>query len=339
MAGSWFTACILALVTPVMASAEATVFLCEPYGRYGRLAPQGHIAIYFDRVCADSPTRLRRCEPGEVGVVVSRYSGIAGLDWVAMPLFPWLYAVESAADVPAVADHAQVAALRNAYREAHLRPLAPDAPGGRPPKGSWYQLIGAAYDRRIVAFTIRTTAEQDDELIRMMNGRPNRSRWNFALHNCADFVQDVLNFYNPGSIKTSAIADLGLTTPKQVAKCLVKFGERRESLELRTFLIARIPGSRRESSSSKGVLESLVKKPFYVVPLALVEPWLPAALVAGYVVTGRFNPRKHANTAYDPALVDGWSTSTVLGTMPSPDPVLPAAHDHHPGSHPSTPLR
>jgi hypothetical protein len=310
VAGALATRALLGLVcllSPIAAGADATVLLCEPYGFYGKVFPQGHIAVYLDRVCAESPTVLRPCQPGEIGIVISRYPGIGGADWVAMPLIPYLYAVDRAADVPTKADRAQVEVLRNTYREMHLRTLVPDAQGGQPPEGNWYQLAGAAYDRRILAFTIVTTPELDEELIRTLNGRPNVSRWNWVLRNCADFVQDLINFYHPGAMKTGTVSDLGLTTPKHIVKSLVKFCGHRPDLQLRAFAISQVPGSRPESKSTRGVLESLVLKPMYVVPLAVVQPWIPVAFATGYIATGRFNPKQHSTGAYDPAVVQDWA--------------------------------
>ena len=295
------------LLVPAAAGADATVLLCEPYGFYGRMFPQGHIAVYLDRVCAESPTVLRACQPGETGIVISRYPGIGGADWVAIPLIPYLYAVDRAADVPTKADRAQVEVLRNTYRERYLRAMVPDAPGGQPPKGNWYQLAGAAYDRRILAFTVATAPEQDEALIRTLNDRSNLSRWNWVLRNCADFVQDLVNFYHPGAMKTGTVSDLGLTTPKHIVKSLVKFCDRRPDLQLRTFAIAQVPGSRSESRSTRGVLESLVLKPMYVVPLAVVQPWIPVAFATGYIATGRFSPTQRSTGAHDPAVVEDWA--------------------------------
>src|SRR5215469_4482747 len=56
--------------------AQAAVLLEEPYGFFGVVNPTGHIAIYFANVCAETPVKLRRCEPGEQGSVISRYQGI-----------------------------------------------------------------------------------------------------------------------------------------------------------------------------------------------------------------------------------------------------------------------
>src|ERR1035437_754597 len=71
--------------------AQAALLLEEPYGFFGVINPTGHDAIYLERVCAETPVKLRRCETGEPGVVIARYQGISGYDWVAIPLVPSLY--------------------------------------------------------------------------------------------------------------------------------------------------------------------------------------------------------------------------------------------------------
>src|SRR5438128_9187984 len=73
--------------------AQATLLLEEPYSYDGTFAGTGHVAVYLDRVCADTPLVVRRCRSGEKGVVLSRYHGIAGHDWYAVPLLTYLYAV------------------------------------------------------------------------------------------------------------------------------------------------------------------------------------------------------------------------------------------------------
>ena len=80
--------------------AQAALLMEEPYGFFGTLNPTGHTAIYFSRICAVTPVKLRRCAPGETGVVIARYQGIAGYDWVAMPLIPYLYSVEDVSEAP-----------------------------------------------------------------------------------------------------------------------------------------------------------------------------------------------------------------------------------------------
>jgi hypothetical protein len=57
----------------VRARADAALLMEEPYGEFGAMNPTGHAAIYLNHVCAETPTRLRACRPGEPGAVISRY--------------------------------------------------------------------------------------------------------------------------------------------------------------------------------------------------------------------------------------------------------------------------
>src|SRR5712675_137463 len=115
---------LMCLAGTSAARGEVALLVEEPYGFFGSINPTGHSAIYLNRVCAESPVLLRRCRSGETGVVISRYSRIRKLDWVAIPLLPYLYAVEKAADVPQWAEAAYVTEMRKAYAEAHLTSLA-----------------------------------------------------------------------------------------------------------------------------------------------------------------------------------------------------------------------
>lgn len=274
----------------VHAHAEAALLLEEPFGEFGHVNPTGHAAVYLTRICAASPTRLRRCEPGESGVVISRYHKIAGYDWIAIPLVPYLYAVEDPADIPKFADAKTVAALRDEYRRAHLSMLAPDDSQGLTPGGEWIQLIGSSYDRKIYGFEIETSPSQDDRFIRTFNARSNRSHFNLFFHNCADFARAVLDFYYPGAVHRAIIADAGITTPKQLAKTLLAFSRQHESLEFTPFVIPQAAGSVPRSSHVDGVLEALVKSKKYVVPLAILHPVFAGTLAAAYLSRGRFDP-------------------------------------------------
>ncbi len=76
-------------------ASSATLLLEEPYGKLGFFTATGHAAVYLSGVCAETPLVLRVCAPGEQGIVISRYDGVGGYDWVAIPLIPYLYAVEA----------------------------------------------------------------------------------------------------------------------------------------------------------------------------------------------------------------------------------------------------
>jgi len=64
---------VLAGLTSKSAHAQATLLLEEPYSYDGTFAGTGHAAVYLSRICAETPSLLRRCGPGEPGVVISRY--------------------------------------------------------------------------------------------------------------------------------------------------------------------------------------------------------------------------------------------------------------------------
>src|SRR5438105_3857250 len=195
---------------PSQAHAQATLLLEEPYSYDGTFAGTGHTAVYLSRVCAEKPTTLRRCGPGETGVVISRYHHVAGRDWIAVPLIPYLYAVETPQNIPLYADAKVVALLRREY----LRRNMPDEAGDFSLRSPSNQLAGSAYDRTVYGFRISTRPEQDDELIRILNSSPNQEAYKLLNRNCADFVKQIINFYYPKAIHRSAIADLGVMTPK-----------------------------------------------------------------------------------------------------------------------------
>jgi hypothetical protein len=276
------------------AQAGATLFLGEPYGYDGTFGGTGHAAVYLSRVCAKSPVILRPCDAGETGVVLSRYRGIGGYDWIAIPRIPYLYAVEEPEDIPLLADKKLVAFLRDRYRRDHLRSVIPDLPGGRTPDGAWYELIGASYLRTIYAFEIETSPEQDAKLILMLNDRANRQRWNLITANCADFVRQIISFYYPHSVHRSIIGDLGVTTPKQMARTLSKYSRRHPELQTSKFVIPQVPGTIPRSRRVKGVFEVMLTSKKYMLPIFLFHPYAAGTAVAVYVQHWYFNPGKNA---------------------------------------------
>jgi hypothetical protein len=295
-----------ALLGSATARADVALFLEEPFGAFGGMTPTGHAAIYLSRVCADSLLSLRRCDEGEQGVVISRYHRIAGYDWIAIPLIPYLYAVDEAEEVPQNVSAEDVALLRDDYRRRHLEEVAPDESDGGMPQGDWTQLIGAAYDRTIYTFEIETTEAQDDEFIQAFNSRPNKNHFNLLLHNCADFAREAIDFYYPKAIHRSFGADLGIMTPKQAAKCLVRYRKRHSDLQFSSFVIAQVPGTEPRSSAVRSVLESLIKSKRYIVPLtslAVLHPYLGGGLALAWVEDGHFNPRSVAGSAVEPVMI------------------------------------
>ncbi len=293
---------IMILAGVSLASASATLLLEEPYGKLGFFTATGHSAVYLSGVCAETPVVLRPCAAGETGVVISRYDGVSGYDWIAIPLIPYLYAVEQPEDIPLFADAKMVFFLRDHYRRRYLEAIVPTPANGQTPGGNWYELVGSSYDRTIYGFEVATTPEQDAALIRKLNASPNVSHFRTVSNNCADFAKDIFNFYYPKSLHRSVVADVGITTPKQMAKMVVRFNRRHPDIAYSRLVIAQVPGSAPRSSAIHGVVESFFKSKKYIVPSAVASPIFAGCVFVVYEGTGagRFDPGRDA-LVFNPA--------------------------------------
>jgi hypothetical protein len=317
----WASALLLLFALAPSAHASVALLMEEPYGEFGAFNPTGHSAVYLNHICAASPTELRMCRPGEYGVVISRYHKIDRYDWIAIPLIPYLYAVDDAGKVPSAVDRNQVASLRDAYRRRYLEDLAPDTPNGKAPGGEWTQLVGSSYDRTIHGFQVVSTPEQDQRFIALFNDRRDVGHFNLLFHNCADFSRVVLDIYLPHAIHRNFIADLGLTTPKQVAKSLVEYGRKHPELEMSAFVIQQVPGNMPRSHSVDGVAESLVKSKKYLLPLAVLNPELTGGVIVAYLAEGRMKlPRNATVFNVDDLQIDPANAPQDDRAMPAADP-------------------
>jgi len=303
------------------AEAAVSLLLEQPYGKLNLINPAGHSAIYLDHVCAETPLKLRACSPGELGVVLSRYDDISGHDWVAMPLIPYLYAVDSIGGIPKTVNREIAERLRDAYRRKYLESIAPDGRDGASPGGNWYELLGSAFDRTIYGFRVDTTAEQDADLIANFNDRRNVQRYNGAFRNCADFARVTINRFYPHAIRRNYIADFGITSPKSVARSLSHYASKHPETGFEVFMIPQVKGSLPRSHSNTGVAEGILKR--YSPPLIIISPVSTAVVFAAYVGHGRFSMPKHAPMV---ALVES-STEAFVGPQVRPfteiAPVLP----------------
>ena len=118
----------------------------------------------------------------------------------------------------------------------------------------------------------------------------NHSRFNFLFSNCADFARTVIDFCYPGAVHRNWVADIGMTTAKQVAKSIDRYGRRHPELHMATFIVPQVPGTIRRSHHADGIAEAVVMSKKYVVPLAFVSPIVVGSLVAAWAIECRFRP-------------------------------------------------
>src|ERR1700759_4439559 len=111
----WIFPFIFSLMSAKPLVASMTMLLSEPFGSFGAMMPVGHAGIYLDHVCADTPVHLRLCRPGATGVVLSRYHRVANIDWLAIPVMPFLYGVDDPGEVPGFMTLPREAEIREQY--------------------------------------------------------------------------------------------------------------------------------------------------------------------------------------------------------------------------------
>jgi hypothetical protein len=249
------------------AHADVTLFIEAPINFLGHVSSTGHAALLVDDLCSDDHIHLRWCRVGENGTVVSRYKGIDGYDWLAMPPGPYLFAVDSSDEIPEITSIAEVNGLRAEYRTSHPGSFEHD-----PPEDGWIQLLGASYRRRIICVHLRTTSAQDERLMQWLNRRPDRTHFNFFFSNCADFARQMLDVLFPRAIRRNLLFDFGMTTPKQLESSLHHYAMRHPELEYEVYELPQVPGNIPRSGRLCGVTESFVKTKPYLLPVAVLDP-------------------------------------------------------------------
>jgi hypothetical protein len=247
--------------------ADVTLFIQAPINLLGHVSSTGHAALLVDSLCSDDHIHMRWCGAGEDGAVVSRYKGIDGYDWLAMPPGPYLFAVDSSDEIPITASIAEVNRLRVEYRTNHPGSFERD-----PADDGWIQLLGASYRRRIICVHVHTTLAQDERLMQWLNRRPDRTHFNFFFSNCADFAREMLDILFPRAIHRNILFDFGMTTPKQLESSLHHYAMRHPELGYEVYELPQVQGNIPRSGRLYGVTESFVKSKPYLLPVAVLDP-------------------------------------------------------------------
>lgn len=286
------------------AFADVSFFLQEAIGFAAKWNSAGHASVHLSNVCTDNYTRLRPCQPGERGVVLSSFRNLGAeenYEWVAMPLLPFLYGVEAEDKIPLYVNTEILALLRERYRRERLRDLVPVANAGY-----WQHLVGAALERDIYAFTVKTTAEQDAAFIDTFNRASNVNHFRQFTNNCTDFVARVLNQYYPHSARRDWLNDFGSTTPKAIAKSFARFAKRHPALQFQVTKYAQAHGMLNRSQDARKLTQEALTSPKYVAPLVYWQPYIAAGFAGSYFLFGRFNAdREYHRYAADQAQAFG----------------------------------
>jgi hypothetical protein len=260
-----------------------------------------------------------------MGVVLSRYHRVANIDWLAIPIMPFLYGVDRAEDVPEFMTLQIEAKIREQYRLRYLREIVPDGPGGSAAaKGEWVETIGVTYDRRVWAYRIDTTTEQEKRLIEVMNDRPNVRAYRLRTANCANFAADMMNLLFPGTVKVDKVADFGLMTPKQVGRSIVTYGHAHPEVHLSVMEIPQIPGTLRRSRPMWGVAEAGLKTKRYLATLLVIQPEVILGCGIAYLDRGRWKVGQDATEMSPEAWMIGPTGEVVAGADSTQGSARPA---------------
>jgi hypothetical protein len=282
---------ICLLSTP--AHADVGVLLNESLDTsVARITGSGHSAVYFSRICAESPVKLRLCRADEQGSVMSNYTTLGEdqpFEWNIVPLSVYLYGVEDPQNRPLFGSQKIKHALEERYRTNFLAGYC-DSPTCRTSnKAEWREMVGATLERSIYIFIVETSVEQDREFIAEFNSRPNQNHFNGITQNCATFSRRVINTYYPHATRADYLNDFGLITPKAIARSFTRFGERHPEAHLRVLHFAQLPGTIKRSTECRNGTEQLYHSKKLLVPMILFANHELPFMAASYLLTGRFN--------------------------------------------------
>ena len=285
---------LLACLGCPRANADVGVILNESLdSSVDRITSTGHSAVYFSRICAESPVRLRLCRADEYGSVMSNYINIGEdqpYEWNVVPLSVYLYGVEDPRNRPVFGSDKIKHVLEERYREKYLPGYCESQPCKTSYKSEWREMVAATLIRSLYIFVIDTTVEQDRELIAEFNAAPNKNHFNGVTRNCADFTRRVINTYFSGATNPNYINDFGMTSPKAVARSFTHYALRHPEANFRVLHFAQAPGTIKRSRECREGTEQLYHSKKFLIPLVIFGEHELPVVAASYMLTGRFNP-------------------------------------------------
>ena len=258
-----------------------------------RITSTGHSAVYFSRICAESPVKLRLCRPDEQGSVMSNYINIGEdqpYEWNVVPLSVYLYGVEDPRNRPVFGSDKIKHVLEERYREKYLPGYCESLACKTSYKSEWREMVAATLIRSIYIFVIKTTVEQDRELVAEFNASPNKNHFNGVTRNCAGFTRRVINTYFSHATRPNYLNDFGMTSPKAVARSFTRYALRHPDANFRVLHFAQVPGTIKRSRECREGTEQLYHSKKFLIPLIIFGGYELPVVAASYELTGRFNP-------------------------------------------------
>jgi hypothetical protein len=253
----------------------------------------GHTAVYFSRICPDSPVKLRLCHPGEEGSVMSNYINLGEdqkYEWNIAPLNVYVYGVLDPRHRPVFGSAKVKKVLEDRYRDQALSEYCTAKSCTTSDKAEWREMVGAGMSRSMYIFVVQTAVEQDLDIIAKFNALPNENHFNGVTRNCADFTKDVVNTYFPHAAHRDVLNDFGMTSPKAVARTFTHNALDHPESHFRVLHFSQLPGTIKQSTEARSGTEQLYHSKKLLIPMVIfASQELPVA-AAAYLTTGRFNP-------------------------------------------------
>ena len=284
----------LAFVCP-RARADIGVVLNESLDEnVDRISSTGHSAVYFSRICPESPVKLRLCGPGENGSVMSNYINMGEdqhYEWNVVSLNMYLFGVEDPRNRPLFASYKVKHLLEERYRDRYLATLCASEACRNSFKSEWREMVAATLIRGVYIFVIKTTEAQDLQLIAEFNDSQNKNHFNGFTNNCADFTRRVINTYFPKATHPDYLNDFGMTSPKAIARTFTHFAHKHPESDLRVFHFTQVPGTIKRSREVRSGTEQLYHAKVFLIPLLVFADYGVPAVAGSYLLTGHFNPQ------------------------------------------------
>jgi len=151
-------------------------------------------------------------------------------------------------------------------------------------------MVGAGMVRSMYIFVVRTTLQQDLDLIAKFNALPNENHFNIVVRNCADFAKKIVDAYFPHAAHRDVIDDFGMTSPKAVARTFTRYAHSHPELRFYVLHFSQLPGTFRPSSEARNPAEQLYHSKKLLVPMVIFAHYELPIIAAAHVLAGRFNP-------------------------------------------------